>query len=143
MNGKDQAIILKQNKLMLQSVFIHFPELTTERLLLRRITQDDAPEIYFLRSDEKVLQFIGKEPARTMKEAEDFIAKIDDDIEKGESIMWGIALKEDPAKPIGTICYWRMHAILEAAGFVKEGCLKEEFIFRDKFLDTVIYSRLQ
>jgi ribosomal-protein-alanine N-acetyltransferase len=33
-------------------------------------------------------------------------------------------------------------ASLEAAGFSQEGYLKEEFYFRGKFLDTIIYSRL-
>ena len=34
-------------------------------------------------------------------------------------------------------------AVLESTGFVQEGYLKEEFFFREKFSDTIIYSRLQ
>ncbi len=33
-------------------------------------------------------------------------------------------------------------AILEKTGFVKEAHLKEEFCFRGKFEDTIIYSLL-
>ena len=33
--------------------------------------------------------------------------------------------------------------LLESAGFVKEGHLREEMYFRGNFYDTVIYSRLR
>jgi len=93
---------------MLQLNFSPFPELQTQRLLLRKIEQQDAAEIFFLRSDEEVLRFIGKEPAKNIKEAEEFIKKIGQAAETGDSIMWGITLKEDPSALIGTICYWRI-----------------------------------
>ena len=62
---------------MLQLNFAPFPQIATERLLLRRLTLSDAPDIFFLRSDKNVLQFLGKEPAKTISEAEEFINKID------------------------------------------------------------------
>jgi [ribosomal protein S5]-alanine N-acetyltransferase len=93
---------------MLTFNFIPFPELTTERVLLRKITMDDAPAIYFLRSDEAVLRFIGKEPATSLKEAEEFIQRISTFIENNETIMWAISLLDDPALAIGTICFWRL-----------------------------------
>ena len=93
---------------MLQPNFTPFPELATERLLLRRVTMEDAPEIFFLRSDPIVLQFLSKEPAATIKEAEDFVVKVNNDTDNNESILWVIALKEAPGKVIGSIGYWRM-----------------------------------
>ncbi|HLF47240.1 MAG TPA: GNAT family protein [Chitinophagaceae bacterium] len=93
---------------MLLFNFIPFPELETDRLLLRRMNMADAPEMFFLRSDESVLKYIGKEPAKTIHEAEAFIEKIDAGIVSGISIMWAITLKENPEKMIGTICYWNM-----------------------------------
>lgn len=182
---------------MLQLNFAPFPELETGRLLLRRMTLADAPEMFFFRSDETVMKFIGREPVKIISEAEEFIEKIESGINSNNTIMWGIVLKESPEKLIGTICYWniqmenyraeigfllhpnywrkgimkeainrileygfnvmklhsiegRTHAdniasasVLEATGFLKEGHLKEEFYFRGKFLDSVIYSRLQ
>lgn len=181
---------------MLQLNFTPFPQFETERLLLRKIGQADAPEIFFLRSDESVLKYIGKEPAKTIQEAEEFIEKIESGINSNQTIMWGIVLKENPEKLIGTICFWniqmehhrteigfmldpdfwrkgimkeaintileygfnsmklhsvegRIHvdniasaSVLESTGFQKEGYLKEDFFFRGKFLDTIIYSRL-
>ncbi len=93
---------------MLQPNFTPFPELSTERLLLRRITVKDAPELLFLRSDPAVLQFLSKKPATSIKEIEDFIGQIDLNIESNEGVLWGIALKEEPSKIIGTICYWHI-----------------------------------
>jgi [ribosomal protein S5]-alanine N-acetyltransferase len=93
---------------MLHLKFQPFPVLQTGRLLLRQMTMDDAPEIFVLRSHSAVLKFLAKEPATTIKEAEDFITRINDDIAANEVIMWGIALQEDPAQLLGTICYWRI-----------------------------------
>jgi ribosomal-protein-alanine N-acetyltransferase len=93
---------------MLQLNFTPFPELATERLLLRKITMEDAPEIFFLRSDPAILQHLGKKPAATIKEAEEFIERVSNDILNNDGVIWAIALKEDPAKAIGTICFWRV-----------------------------------
>jgi ribosomal-protein-alanine N-acetyltransferase len=48
---------------MLDPDFIPFPELQTSRLLLRRMTKADVPEIFKLRSDEKVMQYIYRKRA--------------------------------------------------------------------------------
>jgi len=93
---------------MLQPNFTPFPELTTERLLLRQVVMNDAPGIFFLRSDQTILQFLGKEPAASLKDAEDFIETITNNIENNDSILWAICLKGDPSKAIGSICFWNM-----------------------------------
>lgn len=58
---------------MLELNFSPFPELKTQRLLLRKLEITDANEIFFLRSNENVLRYLGKEPAKTISEAEEFI----------------------------------------------------------------------
>ncbi|NOT52354.1 MAG: GNAT family N-acetyltransferase [Chitinophagaceae bacterium] len=93
---------------MLELNFTPFPELSTERLLLRRITVKDIPELFFLRSDPGVLQFLSKEPAKNIQEIIDFLSIIDRNIDNNESILWGIAVKGDISKIIGTICYWNI-----------------------------------
>ena len=93
---------------MLEPNFTPFPELSTPRLSLRRLRPEDAPEIFFLRSDQTVMQYLSKEPIATMKEAGDFIERINQDIDKNEAILWGIVLKENPDKVIGNIGFWRM-----------------------------------
>ncbi len=174
--------------------FIPFPEHNTDRLVLRRIMQEDAPEIFFLRSDKKVLEFLNKEPATSIEEVKLFMESCDKILIANDGVMWGIALKEIPKKIIGTICYWQLQpenyraeigyvlhpnywrqgimkeaiekvleygaaemklhrvearlnaenlpsaAILEATGFKKEGHLKEDFFYKERFYDTFIYS---
>ena len=93
---------------MLTLNFNPFPELKTQRLLLRKLGKTDANEIFFLRSNENVLRFIGKEPATTIDEAEDFIRRINQAIDENESVMWGIALLDNPSVIIGTICLWNI-----------------------------------
>lgn len=93
---------------MLKLDFTPFPELKTERLLLRQLTIDDAPEIFLLRSDENVLRFIGREPATSINEAKEFIQKIITAVATNESIMWAITFSDNPDKVLGNICYWRI-----------------------------------
>jgi ribosomal-protein-alanine N-acetyltransferase len=92
---------------MLTVNFSPFPFLSTDRLLLREVSEDDADEIFFLRSDERVLQYLGRAPAQTTEEALAFIKMIKDQRKNNESILWAITLKEDN-KLIGTICFWNI-----------------------------------
>lgn len=118
---------------MLVLNFHPFPELRTARLLLRKIRREDATEIFFLRTDENVLRFIGREPAQTIGEAEDFIEQINHGIESNEAIMWGVAFHDEPQQLIGTICFWhiRKEHYRAETGFVlhplhwRKGIMKE------------------
>jgi len=88
--------------------FKPFPEIKTERLLLRRISESDCEVILFLRSDKTINKFINRpESERTKNKADSlkFIKKINDGIENNNFISWGITLKEN-SKIIGTICLW-------------------------------------
>lgn len=91
---------------MVELNFTPFPELKTKRLLLRRLEKTDANEMFFLRSNDDVLRYLGKEPASSVKEVEEFIVKINKAVDDNESILWGIALISDPSVIIGTICLW-------------------------------------
>lgn len=82
-----------------------FQSLSSERLILRRPELDDAKEIFNLRSNEQVNQYLDREPATSIEGAAAFIEKIVDVINKNEGCYWAICLKEDP-RPIGTICYF-------------------------------------
>lgn len=75
---------------MLELNFTPYPELKTKRLLLRRLEKSDANEMFFLRSNDDVLRYLGKEPATSVKEAEEFIVKINKAVDNNESILWGM-----------------------------------------------------
>lgn len=84
-----------------------FPELSTERLILRRLVPEDDKAIARLRSDERVNRYLERPPTTNLKEAGHFIEKINASIENRESFYWAITLKEEQAL-LGTICYWNL-----------------------------------
>ena len=85
--------------------FTPFPELKTERLILRQLTEDDTQEIFFLRTDESVNLYIERPRPENINDAIDFILKTNNGIKQNEMIDWAIMLK-DAQKLIGTICLW-------------------------------------
>lgn len=93
---------------MLELIFSPFPQIETDRLLLRQIIKADAAELLSLRSSEKVMQFIDKERSKTILEAEELIQRIENDLNNTDGITWCISLKEKPETLIGTIGFWRI-----------------------------------
>ena len=92
---------------MLLVNFNPFPVINTERLLLRRVEKSDVDEIFFLRSDKNVLQYLDRPPAANNDEALAWIEKIIELGENNESILWAITLKPDDTL-VGTICFWNL-----------------------------------
>jgi len=92
---------------MLLLNFKPFPDLATPRLNLRRINDEDVNEVFFLRSDKQMLQFLDRAPAKSILEAVAWIRMINEGIENDQFIAWGLALKENPAL-IGTITFWNI-----------------------------------
>ena len=87
--------------------FFPFPDLYTERLVLRQLRLTDDNEIMVLRSDEKILQFLTISKCNSLAEAKEFIEKINNYIKNNESIYWGITEKNSETI-IGTICLWNI-----------------------------------
>ncbi|MEJ7679888.1 MAG: hypothetical protein WKG06_18925 [Segetibacter sp.] len=58
--------------------FTPFPVITTDRLVLRQVNKSDVNEIFILRSDQRVLKFLDRAPAKSTEEAFTFIEKIND-----------------------------------------------------------------
>lgn len=88
--------------------FIPFPQLTTERLVLRQIKESDHDIILFLRSDSTVNKFIERPEHRKTKNKDDalkFIKEITENLKTNTAIAWGITLKNNP-QIVGTICLW-------------------------------------
>jgi ribosomal-protein-alanine N-acetyltransferase len=92
---------------MLHLNFTPFPVITTQRLVLRKLTIKDAEAIMMLRSNEQVNEFIDRPESTDLNEAKKFIEKIENVINTNQSIYWAITSKEDDAL-IGTICLWNI-----------------------------------
>ena len=87
--------------------FTPFPNLVTERLVLRQLSLQDENEIFFLRSDDRVLEYIDNPKAESVDDARKFIEKINNFLRLDESVLWAICLKGS-ATLIGTICFWNI-----------------------------------
>jgi len=88
--------------------FSPFPILTADELILRQLNIEDENEIFILRSDERVLKYLGKAPAKSIDEARQFIEKINSGIAENQWIYWAISQKDNPGL-IGTICLWNFN----------------------------------
>ena len=121
---------------MLCPNFSPFPEIQTERLLLRRMTTNDAEEILYLRSNDDVMKYIDRERTKSIEDSKSFLDKIDASLNSNNGIMWGISLKENPGKLIGNLGYWRLikeHFRAEVGymlhpSFWKKGIMKEALL---------------
>jgi ribosomal-protein-alanine N-acetyltransferase len=87
---------------MLSLNFNPFPTLETNRLILRQITIDDAPELFFMRTDDRVMKYIERPRPKNIDDTITFINMIADLRNKNEIITWGITIKNEP-KLIGTV----------------------------------------
>ncbi|TPG45210.1 GNAT family N-acetyltransferase [Flavobacterium pectinovorum] len=85
--------------------FKNFPQLQTDRLILRNIVNTDADLIHKLHSDETVNAFVGRDNSSTLQKAKDYILKMQNLIEQNKCIYWVINLKESNDL-IGSVCLW-------------------------------------
>jgi ribosomal-protein-alanine N-acetyltransferase len=92
---------------MLEFNFSPFPIIETERLLLRRIINDDVNEVFELRSNPETMKYIPRPLVKNTEDAFEHIAMIEDKIVTNIGINWGITLK-DSSKLLGIIGYYRM-----------------------------------
>src|SRR6185436_7244835 len=92
---------------MLDLNFNPFPQLSTERLLLRQLSSKDELDIYAIRSHRETMQYIPRPLAKSVEDAARLIQKMDDLLNKTEAINWGITLKGNP-KLIGMIGFFRI-----------------------------------
>ena len=92
---------------MLVFNFSPFPNLETNRLNLRRLKSEDVDEIFVLRSNPEIMQFIPRPLMKTKEEALEFISVMDTNVNNNNVINWAITTKEDD-QLIGMIGFYRM-----------------------------------
>lgn len=95
-------------KIMLEINFHPFKTLYTERLILRRLTENDLETIFKLRSNPELMKYIPRPLVKTLEEAKTHYETIEDKIENNVGINWGIALKDEPEKAFGIIGHYRI-----------------------------------
>jgi ribosomal-protein-alanine N-acetyltransferase len=128
----------------------HFPEIKTERLLLRKLVLSDWEMISYLRSDEEVNEFVKRPNAKSKEKALKFISKTNNGIDNKEIYYWVIT-KLNCDQMIGSICLWNFSKDQKTAEvgydlsptFQKQGIMHEsmnsirEFGFNKLNLDFI------
>jgi ribosomal-protein-alanine N-acetyltransferase len=92
---------------MLSVNFSPFPVLTTPRLTLRQIHATDRDDVFRLRSDQGLMQFIPRVVAQSPDDAAKLIQQFNNYIYANEAITWGIVKNGSP-EIIGTVGYIRI-----------------------------------
>jgi len=83
-----------------------FPQLTTERLVLRAVTERDAPALYEIFSDPAVMRFWSRPPMESIEEAIALVREIESGWNARTLLQWGITSKGEGAV-IGTCTLYR------------------------------------
>ncbi|TWF45129.1 ribosomal-protein-alanine N-acetyltransferase [Chitinophaga polysaccharea] len=94
--------------------FTPFPFLSTPRFQLRPLALTDTEDVFILRSDPRVNQFLDRPVATTTADARQFIEMIQDGIANNKWIYWVITSKDND-QLIGTIGLWHIVPELEEA----------------------------
>lgn len=92
---------------MLEINFHPFTNLETERLLFRRLNNDDVLEILALRGNPETMKYIPRPLTKTKEDALEHINMVETKIINNEGINWAITLKDNP-KLIGLIGLYRV-----------------------------------
>lgn len=82
-----------------------FAEIETKNLLLRRLGSNDLNEIFAIRSNPKIAEFLDRPLCKSTEEALQFINKISDGVKNNAVFYWAITNKNSPGL-LGTICLW-------------------------------------
>ena len=78
---------------MLTINFQPFPNLESERLVLRRLKDSDAPEVFKIRSNPERMKYIPRPILQNEEEALAMIQMMNSKIDENSDINWGVCLK--------------------------------------------------
>lgn len=101
-----------------EDVFGDLPELSTPRLVLRKLRPEDAADVFDYASDPEVAREVTWEAHRSMEDSRGFIAYSMGRYERKEPCDWGLVLKEN-GKLIGTcgFLWWKPEHAKAEAGY--------------------------
>lgn len=90
-----------------KNIFKSFPELESERLRFRKIYIGDANEIFFIRSNDDVMQFMDVPRHNSVGDSEKLIQTAQETYKKEAGIIWAI-IEKDSKTFIGYLGFIRM-----------------------------------
>lgn len=90
-----------------EKIFDKFPILESKRLSFRDVRNSDAEELFYMRNNDLVMEFLDTNKFKTINEAEEFIHNIIASFNNKESINWIIEDKKSN-QIAGYFGYWRL-----------------------------------
>ena len=99
----------------LDGVFGTFPQLETERLILRELHSGEAESLFAILGDKEVTEFYDDEVFRDVSQASEQIEAWAAGVKAGRGVRWGIA-RRDNDEIIGTSGYYGVHSWHKRAG---------------------------
>ena len=184
------------NKKINDKIFEKFPKLESERLIYREFEISNAPDLFLIRSNDNVMDYMDTEKHQTVQDSEKLICAIQKSYKEKTGINWAI-IEKSTNEFIGYFGFWRMmkehcraeigyalkpefwgkgfmtetikrladfgfndlkiHSIeanvnpknessiqlLEKTGFIKEAYFRENYLFNNRYIDSIIYSLLE
>lgn len=103
--------------------FNPFTVLETDNLILRRMERRDLPDLFFMRSDPRMVEFTDSVPDVRIDDTEAYLEKMDKGIDEDRWIIWAIE-HQDSKKVIGSICIWNIDPV-RACGEVGYGIIPD------------------
>ena len=95
---------------MLHIQLTPFPELHTERLVLRQLQQADAAALLQQRSDPRIIRYLDREPDTSLEQTTALIERITQSATDNLGVTWGIVRPAATQELLGTIGLWRIMA---------------------------------
>lgn len=88
--------------------FTPFPIIETKHLLLRRITLGDTNDMFEMRRDPRMYEYLSTKVDENPEETKTYIDKMNQGIDEEKWFIWAIEHKQSN-KVIGTICIWNIN----------------------------------
>lgn len=91
--------------------FTPFPCIETKNLVLRRMNQDDANDLFDMRRDPLMNEHTDVKPDETIEDTRVYIDKMNKGVDNNEWIIWAIEHRQT-GKVIGSACIWNISSEL-------------------------------
>jgi [ribosomal protein S5]-alanine N-acetyltransferase len=103
----------------IEEIYSDLPILETESLILRRVTLDDAEDMFSYGSNEDVSKYLTWNTHKTLSDTNEFINFVLNQYQNSQVSPWGIEYKEN-GKFIGTIdfIWWQPNHRIAEIGYV-------------------------
>ncbi len=115
--------------------FMPFPMLETKNLILRRMDYDDINDLFDMRKDPRMNEYVDTKLEENTHETKVYIDNMNKGVDDKKWIIWAIEYKESK-KLIGTISIWNINMEQESGelgygiipGFQGKGLMKEALL---------------